>query len=135
MPLQIPMGEYVKNGFFRPPGLEIPGLVFGESAVVQDAEFRSRSRELERIGFSPVVEARPVEKAPQPGTVQIILPSAADDIVTTVNGVIPTIQRSHMAVFLILEINATGAASACFLRTQGLSLGILDPEIVYAVLP
>ena len=40
-----------------------------------------------------------------------------------------------MAVFHILEVNAAGSASGRFFRTQGLSLGILDPEIVYAVLP
>lgn len=38
MSLQIPVGEDVEHGLFGPPRLEIPGFVFGETAIVEDAE-------------------------------------------------------------------------------------------------
>ena len=69
-------GSYVEGRLVCPPGFEIPGLVLGETAGVQDSELGAECRVGKRIGFAPIIEARPKEKTCGPGSLGVILPAS-----------------------------------------------------------
>lgn len=56
------MRKEVKDGLFRPPSFQVVKPVFGKTAAIQDPELGTNRGVTEGIGFSAVVEARPVEE-------------------------------------------------------------------------
>ena len=132
--LQVPMREDVQHGLVGPPRLQVPRLVFGESAVVENAKLRVVGGIAERVGLATVVEARPEEQASRPGPVGIELPAALYAVhrAILIGG---QVHRAHVALVVgRVEIPATCAAARGLLRTDDLPRGVAFLSVVHIVL-
>ena len=61
--LQIPVCEDVQGWLVGPPRLKIPGLVFPEATVVENAELRVGGWILQWVRLSTIVETCPIEQS------------------------------------------------------------------------
>ena len=131
---QVPVRQDMQDRLVRPPGLQVIRLVFGEAAIVQDAEFRTGGRILQRVGFAAVVEAGPVEQAGQPGPGRIELPAPFDAVIETVRSLGAAVERRHPAGSNIIVVNPARAAAGGFLRPERHPQRIISPVLVDRIL-
>ena len=134
MALQVPVGQDVEHRFVRPPGLQVIGLILGEAAIVQDAELRTRSRELHGIGLAAIVEARPIEQAGEVGTLVVELPAALNTVQQAVLPVGAAVVGHHAAGARLVEVDAARAAARSLFRTKGATLGIVLAVLLHGIL-
>ena len=80
MPFQVPMRKYVKYNVIGPLRTEIPGLILRKAAIVQDSELRTGGRIDQRIRFSAIVKAGPIEKSAEPRPFGIEFPATLNAI-------------------------------------------------------
>ena len=112
------MGEDMERWFVCPPRFQIIGLILGESAVVQNAEFRVGSRIFQRIRLTAIVEACPIEEACTPRTLGIEFPPTLDAVLSTV-GVRTEVHGSHVSrPFWRIEIDTTRSTARGLFRTH-----------------
>ena len=118
MTVEIPVGQDVQHRLVGPPRLQVERLVFGKSAIVEDAKFGACSRKLERVGLSAIVKAGPVKQPGKPGAVGVEAPSATYAVEYAVAAVGAAVERRHAAVVAVIEIYAASAAAGGLLRAE-----------------
>ena len=108
--LKIPVREYMERGLVGPPRAQIVSLVFGEAAIVQDAELRAGGREVERCRLAAIVETGPVEQSCQPRTLLVELPAALYAVESSV-GIRTAVVSRHTA-FAVSRVIHTACSAA-----------------------
>ena len=129
------MGEDVEHRLIGPSGFQIIGLVFGESAIVKDAEFTACCRPYHGIGLSTIVETRPPEHTTGPDVVAIELPTTLDDVFLTIRALFALqINALHPTLYRVSLIDVAGSTATGLLCTNHHPVGIGPVTIIDIVL-
>ena len=131
---KVPVGQQVQHGFAGPPCLQIVSLVLGESAVVENAKFRPCGRELQRVGFAAIVEARPVEQSAEPRALVVELPTAFNAVQQAVGTLRAAVDGFHATVVGIVVVDAARAAAGGLLAAQRDALRIAGAVLLHGIL-
>ena len=134
MPFQVPMRKYVKYNVIGPLRTEIPGLILRKAAIVQDSELRTGGRIDQRIRFSAIVKAGPIEKSAEPRPFGIEFPAPFNAVEQAVRPLRLAVKRCHPPVLNIIVIHSPGTAACRLLSTYGTALRIVPAMLVDRVL-
>ena len=128
------MREDMEYRVVRPPGFQIPCLIFPESAIIEHSELRIVSGIGQGIGLATIVEACPEESTCSPVVLSIESPSALNHILHTI-ALVVEVHGAHSAFHVgRVEVDASGATACKLLCAHHFPFGMLQAAVLDIVL-
>ena len=115
----------------RPPRLQIIRLIFRKTTGIKNAKLATYRRIGERIGFTHIIKARPIEESGEPRTFEIEFPTSLNQVGI---GRVCAVDGRHVSGRSIGEINATRAATRRFFRAISDAVRKTLPLAIHIVL-